>query len=101
MLVTNIKLIEHIVPKGSCGTGYSEPDKFMVEFDDGTQGVLWVDIWYRQINQIRGLFEKSFKEIFPNKLPYIENLYDAFKMYVKEISNKSCPYSEEEILNSY
>lgn len=101
MKVTNIKLIEHVVPNCSCGTGYSEPDKFIVEFDDNSKGELWVDIWYRSANQIRGLFEKSFKETFATKLPYIENLYEAFNMYVDEIVPKSCPYSKDEILNSF
>ena len=89
MKVINITLIKHIVPNCSSGTGYSEPDKLLVEFDDGSKGELWVDIWYRSANQIRGLFEYAFKSKFQKKLPEIENLYEAYLMYLDVIANKS------------
>lgn len=48
------------------------------------------------------IISKESMSIYTNrKYLYIENLYDAYKMYVKEIANISCHYSEENILNSY
>ena len=105
MKVTSIKKIKHVVPTGSCGTGYSEPDLFEVNFDDGSKSKVWIDIWYRRIEHIRGIFENTMN----NKFKYedihnykdIENMYDAYKMYVNEIAKTSCPWTVEEILNSY
>jgi len=33
--IVSFKKLEHIVPGSSCGTGYSEPDKFEVTLDNG------------------------------------------------------------------
>ena len=35
MKITDIKFIKRIVPQGSSGTGYSEPDVFEITFDNG------------------------------------------------------------------
>lgn len=86
--ITNIEFIEHIVPKGSCGTGYSEPDKFLIYFDNGQKKKLLVDIWYRDRKQLRGIFEKALIDQFqwhismPGDELYVENMYDAYKMYL-------------------
>lgn len=45
--VKSITFIEHVVPKTSCGTGYSEPDILGVELNDGSKTTIKVDTWYR------------------------------------------------------
>ena len=45
MKITLIKFIEHFRPNCSCGTGYSEPDKFHVICDTGFETDVWIDIY--------------------------------------------------------
>ncbi len=46
MKITSIKLDKHIIPEGSCGTGYSCPDKFTITTSNGNNIILYIDIWY-------------------------------------------------------
>lgn len=94
MKVTSIEYIKTIRP-GSSGTGASCPDKFSVKFDDGSVRELWVDIWYLPIDYIKKTFIKDFKERFGKAC---ENIEEAYRMYVKIIANRSCPWTEKEIL---
>ena len=43
MKIAKIEFIKHIVPKGSCCTGYSEPDKFHIYGDNGLETNILVE----------------------------------------------------------
>ena len=90
MKIIKIEFIEHIVPNGSCGTGYSEPDKFHIYGDNGLETNILVDIWYKQ--------EKYVKREFINGLRWAgwdncENIDEAFEMYINALlPTNSYPY---------
>lgn len=44
--VIKIEHIEYICPNGSCGTGYSQPDKFKFYLDNGKTFTKLIDTWY-------------------------------------------------------
>ena len=95
MKIKSIKKIGRLIPRCSCGTGYSEPDKFIVTTNYNATIYVLIDIWYVPLKDIRKRFEEDlFKLIVPS------NLEEAYKMYVKEIAKTSCPWTEEEIMNA-
>ena len=96
MKIHSIKKVEHFVPKGSCGTGYSEPDKFIVTYDDNKTTTVWIDIWYRPLDMIYEQFIKGMKEAFDNF-----NTLEAFNMYIDEVAETSCPYTKEQLKKYY
>lgn len=88
MIVTDIRYSHTIVPKGSCGTGYSEPSVFYI---NGSKVI--IDLWYRPAS--------SFKKIFFEEVPYVENEEEAFRKFAEVTARAGiCPYSEYEILTS-
>ena len=97
MKIVSIKLLEHIVPNCGSGTGFSEPDKFHITCDDGTERDVWIDIWCWPKNGIKKMFLEGIGEHFNG----IKNIDEAWEMYVSEIANKSCPWSKKEILDTY
>ena len=76
--ITSFELVEHIVPKGSCGTGYSEPDRWLVRTDDGGAKLVIIDVWYQSEDGIRKEFEMAIKKAFGNS---ISNMWEAYNMY--------------------
>lgn len=94
--IKSIEKIKHIVPKSSGGTGYSEPDLFNVTLADGTNAKVYIDIWYMSVDKIRYEFIYALRKKF--EYCSIKNIEEAYKMYVDEIAEKSCPYTKEEIL---
>lgn len=100
MKITDIKFIEHLVPKGSCGTGYSEPDKFKITCNknlyendiwhkDSNEKEVWIDIWYRTNDVIKSIFIKEIQE----HIGYVKNIDEAFEMYKKALQiSTACPY---------
>ena len=100
MKITYFDFLRHIVPNGSCGTGYSEPDEFEVGYetkDEESFKTIYIDIWYRPIDAIKEEFLKTIKRHFGNK---VENIEEAFEMYAKQIANETCPYDFKEIMNA-
>lgn len=95
MRIISINYSRSIVPEGSCGTGYTQPDYWIVELDDRSKYKVCIDIWYRPIASIKKEFLASL-----GKLRNAENIEDAFEMFVSQIANKRCPWSEEEILRA-
>lgn len=81
MKITEIKYIKSLVPNMSCGTGYSEPDKFHIICDNGFETDVWIDIWYRTEKDIPKCFKEGLGKYFEN----IENFNKAFEMYKSEI----------------
>lgn len=98
MKVISIKLKRHIVPGGSCSTGYSECDKFDVTFDNGKRKPLFVDIWYIPIDCIGKQFVDAFIDAFGLSC---NNIEEAYIMYLDEIATKSCPWTKEQILKEH
>ena len=102
--ITNIEFIEHIVPKGSCGTGYSEPDKFNITFENGQTKKVLIDIWYLPEKYIRGRFEKDLTNalewdiLSTDQIIKVENMYDAYKMYL-EACKEYYKWDVDKILN--
>ncbi len=45
--VIKIEHIETICPSSSSGTGYSEPDVFKFQLDNGESFTRIIDVWYR------------------------------------------------------
>lgn len=89
MKITKFKYIKTLRPNMSCGTGYSEPDKFHITCDTGYETDIWIDIWY--------LTESSAKEEFLNsikrKFSKVENIPEAFELYKDALrTSSSCPY---------
>lgn len=80
--IISITFKEHIKPNMSCGTGYSEPDEFIVEIEGIERTYsLYVDIWYKPTDKIKEEFIKSVKHDF-YRLGDCENIDEAFEMYV-------------------
>lgn len=94
--IISFKKLEHFCPNSGSGTGYSEPDKFLIEFDDGRKKEVWIDIWYRPIDSIKSEFNKCVTHIKD-----VDNIEEAWKMYVSEIAQTSCPWTEKEIFRAY
>jgi len=97
MKIVSLKSVGHIVPNGSCGTGYSEPEIFQVKLDDGKLVKVLIDIWYVPSWGIKECFTRDMSEAFPKG---IENFDEAWEMYVDEIAEKGCPYTKKEILKA-
>lgn len=91
--IISIKLEKHIVPTGSCGTGYSEPDVFEIIDEDKNKTKVVIDIWYRCPDDIIKVFKQEMDKTFPEGY----NFDETFDMYLDEIANKTCPYSKEKI----
>ena len=83
MKIVRIEFLDHIIPNMSCGTGYSEPDKFAVMLDNGDKKIMWVDVWYMPKDNIKGQFIRSVHNTFGD----IENMEEAFEMYQKEMED--------------
>lgn len=97
MKIIDIEYFDTFFPQISCGTGYSEPDRFIFHFNDDTPSeYVYIDIWYRTPDTIKEIFVDVLKKNFGNS---IENVDEAFELYVKEIvKNGCCPYSFEAIM---
>ena len=80
MKIRSIKFIEHFIPNCSCGTGYSEPDKFHVICDTGFETDIWVDILYRTPEKWKEEFYDGIYRVFPNDS--VSNFKEAFEMYI-------------------
>ena len=89
MKITKIEYIKTLKPNMSCGTGYSEPDKFHIICDTGYETDIWIDIWYLTEDSAEKEFVNSLKRKFGN----IENIPEAFEMYKNTLKTSlSCPY---------
>ena len=82
MKITDIKFIRHIVPNGSSGTGYSEPDVFEVTFDNGFKTKCLIDCWYRPDD--RQVFAEAIGNLAMNNILFIDNIEEAYQMYKDE-----------------
>ncbi len=90
MLIKSIRYIGTMRPDMSCGTGYSEPDKFHVVYDTGLETDVWVDIWYLPEECVRSAFFRGLYDAF-HLLP--DNLDEAFEMYKQAIiPTGRCPH---------
>lgn len=82
MNITDIKFIRHIVPKGSSGTGYSEPDVFEITFDNGFKTKCLIDCWYRPDD--RQVFAEAISNLALDNMLFIDNIEEAYQMYKDE-----------------
>ena len=82
MKITKIEYLKTIIPKSSCGTGYSEPDFFFVTFEDGSKKELRVDIWYCPNDR------KVFKEEI-ERIGGCDNEPQAYQAYRKALAHKT------------
>ena len=99
MKATSIKYFETLIPGGSCGTGYSQPDRFIITFENGSSIKVLIDIWYRTPDGIKEEFLRGINRVLD--IIHIDNLDELFSMYVDEIvKNRCCPYTKEQILRS-
>ena len=98
MKAISIKYFETLIPSScSCGTGYSQPDRFIITFENGHQSKVLIDIWYRTPDGIKEEFLRGIDRVVDTI--YIDNLDELFSMYVDElIENRCCPYTKEQIL---
>ena len=83
MRIKSIKFIEHIVPNMSCGTGYSEPDKFEVTLTNNIKFFIYPDIWYVPNEYIKEQFVKSLNNAILEGS--FDNIDEAYEMYLKEL----------------
>lgn len=90
MKILSIVHKEHFVPKSGSGTGYSEPDYFTVNTDEGSFS-LCVDIWYLYDGFIKKRFMESLKKDLKKE---VSNKEEAYNMYVEALRKTDyCPYS--------
>lgn len=82
MKITDIEFIRRIVPKGSSGTGYSEPDVFEITFDNGFKTECLIDCWYRPDE--RQVFAEAIGDLTMNKVLFVDNIEEAYQMYKEE-----------------
>ena len=102
MKITAFKYLKTFKPHMSCGTGYSEPDIFEVTLDNGSTINMTVDTWYRPANMIYGEFKSAIDWANGHAHALIgnpvENLQEAYEMYVDEaIAHKCLPYTKEQL----
>ena len=94
MKVTKIEYLDSSIRSGS-GTGHSEPNKFLVTFDNGKTKVVWIDIWYHPKDIIYSDFLDGMGDIC------CDNINEAFEMYLDIATDGFlCPFSKEEILDA-
>lgn len=105
MRVTILKVsyVERQTPREcSCGTGYSEPDVFNIEFDKGGeryQVTKLIDIWCCPKEQIKDAFAKQMNGYGAFFVHVIDNMDEAFSMFLDELEkNRLCPWKKSEIL---
>lgn len=82
MKITDIEFIKRIVPKGSSGTGYSEPDVFEITFDNGFKTECLIDCWYRPDE--RQVFAEAIGNLAMNNVLFVNNIEEAYQMYKDE-----------------
>lgn len=82
MKITDIKFIRHIAPKGSSGTGYSEPDVFEITFDNGFKTKCLIDCWYRPDD--RQVFVEAIGNLAMDNVLFVDNIEEAYQMYKEE-----------------
>lgn len=100
MKAISIKYFETLIPSCcSCGTGYSQPDSFIITFENGSSIKVLIDIWYRTPDCIKKEFLRGIDRVLD--VIYVDNLDELFSMYVDElIENRRCPYTKEQIVRS-
>lgn len=90
MKIIKFKYIKTLRPNMSCGTGYSEPDKFHIICDNGYETDIWIDIWYLTEDNAEKEFVKSLNEKFGDS---IDNIPEAFEIYKDALrTSTTCPY---------
>ena len=105
--IISFKKLEHVVPSGSCGTGYSEPDKFEVTLDNGKKYTVWIDVWYRTFDRFKEEFLYGMDHVEEDDGYHIIKVFDdynvdeAFEMYVDELLKTHPKWNKEEIMKSY
>lgn len=82
MKITDIKFIKHIVPQGSSGTGYSEPDVFEVTFNNRFKTKCLIDCWCRPDD--RKVFAEAIGDLAMDKILFVDNIEEAYQMYKDE-----------------
>jgi hypothetical protein len=82
MKISDIKFIKRIIPNGSSGTGYSEPDVFEVTFDNGFKTECLIDCWYRPDD--RQVFAEAISSLAIDNILFIDNIEEAYQMYKDE-----------------
>ena len=97
MKILSIEYIETYKPNCSCGTGYSEPDIYRIVCDsnlyendiwhaDSNEKKIWIDTWYVSgDDNIKKIFIKEINEQIGN----VENLEEAFNMYLNSKTSKN------------
>lgn len=89
MNITKFTYKTSVSPNMSCGTGYSEPDIFQVECDDGSVHTISIDIWYCSKDEATRQFWKAMLMHFKNGF---KNMSEAFEMYKKALRDTGrCP----------
>jgi hypothetical protein len=89
MKITKFEYIKTLRPNMSCGTGYSEPDKFHITCNTGYETDIWIDIWYLTEDSA----EKEFVETLKREFDNVENIPEAFELYKNALrTSSSCPY---------
>lgn len=89
MKVTNFEFVGHFCPKMSCGTGYSEWDKFIVTLENGYKKTVNIDTWYMSDEKIPGAVYKQLNEqlIFDMgdhiEQVMVDNFDEVFEWYKK------------------
>ena len=83
----------------SSGTGASETDKIVVTCDNGKQRTVWIDIWCLPIECIAREFKRGLREA-GFTLKNIENLKEAFEMYVENVGVNACCWTKKQILEA-
>lgn len=93
MKILSITFKKHFVPKCSGGTGYSEPDVFIVETDVVTKDI-WIDVWYRDKEDYCKIFTEAIHKQLEDYYKHFEgqidtkvrNMDEAYQMYLKAIN---------------
>lgn len=86
MEIVKVEYKGKFIPKGSCGTGYSEPHIYELTNKYNNKYKIDIDIWYKSDDQIPNIIKKEIKD-YCWKIDNVDFVYnEIYKDILKRIN---------------
>lgn len=82
--IIKFEYIESVSSNSSCGTGYGQPDAFMVYCAEGLPAKVYIDTWYTPDESIKDSVANGLREFFGEPDNY--NFDEAVELYKVEMN---------------